>query len=82
LLLQLANPDKQVIAHAPFAQLAVPLLELQMCPQAPQLFGSAPVFTSQPSEGFPLQSAQPWLHAATMHCPLLQPEVALLKVQT
>src|SRR6266566_3277080 len=45
--------------------------------QAPQLFGSDLVSTSHPSAGLRLQSANPGLQLAILHCPLTQVAEAL-----
>ena len=70
---QSAKPELQdPIAQAALTQAGVPFGTEQACPQEPQLLGFVWVFTSQPSEGSPLQSAKPALHEATAQLPLEQ----------
>jgi hypothetical protein len=81
--LQFAKPGSQLAtAHDPATQAAVPFAALHVLPQAPQLLTLVCVFTSQPSAGFPLQSAKPGLQAATTHAPAEQPAVPFAIEQT
>ena len=50
-------------------------------PQAPQLLGSTTTWTSQPSAGWPLQSAYPALQPAILQLPAEHAGVALAKRQ-
>lgn len=54
----------------------------QTLPQLPQLVTLVARFTSQPSAGFPLQSAKPWLHEAMAQAPLEHLAVAFARLQT
>src|SRR4051812_22033672 len=56
---------------------AVELGTLQTWPHMPQLFGSAPVFFSQPLATMPSQSWKPGLHVPTAHMPFTQAGVPL-----
>src|SRR5512140_3605744 len=62
-LSQSANPGLQVIPHRPAVQVAVPFVELQAVPQAPQWSGSVSRFDSHPVATFASQSANPVLQA-------------------
>lgn len=65
---QSANPGlHEPTAHRPEVHAGVALGTRQGAPHPPQLFTSAAVSTSQPSVGFPLQSAKPALHDAIEH---------------
>src|SRR5579872_2211220 len=62
--------------HVPPLHAGVLFPTLHALPHPPQLFGSVPVLSSQPSAGFPLQSPKPALHVPTVHVPPLQPGVS------
>jgi hypothetical protein len=51
-------------------QLGVALGTLHMLLQAPQLFGSLPMFVSQPFVASPSQFAKPGMHAPSAQLPL------------
>jgi hypothetical protein len=54
---QSAKPALHVPSHTPAVQVRLAMLLLEHdVPQPPQLFGSVPVFDSQPSLASPLQS--------------------------
>jgi len=57
LLSQLPNPEAHAMAHAPLAQLGVPLALLQAAPQALQLSGSLLTSISHPFEALLSQFA-------------------------
>src|SRR5262249_2886390 len=72
-LSQSEKPGEQLmITHAPIAHPCTLLLPLQVCPHAPQFFGSAAVETSQPVLARLSQSAKPALHEAMPQLPLRQ----------
>ncbi|MDP9150952.1 MAG: hypothetical protein M3O36_13565 [Myxococcota bacterium] len=67
LWLQSAFDGLHAMVQCPLLQLAVPPVELQTWPQAPQLFVSVLVLVSQPSAGLLLQSPKPGAHGPIMH---------------
>ena len=73
---QSAKPAAQRIAHTPLAQLAVPWVESQTVPHAPQLAASVPMAVSQPLLTGPAQWAKPAWHVVTAHVPAAQLVVA------
>ena len=56
--------------HVPLEQLAVPFGTSQELPHVPQFSPSLSRFTSQPSDGLPLQSCQPTSHEAMAQAPV------------
>jgi hypothetical protein len=81
-LSQLPNPDEQAIEHSPLVHPPVPFVELQKTPHAPQFEESLISAASQPSAGFPLQSAKPAEQVPILQVELTQvPSEALLKEQ-
>src|SRR5450432_3634398 len=66
---QSAKPASHVIWQADSAQNGAPLTAGQVAPHAPQLAASVLVFTSQPSLGSPLQSANGGMQLSTLHTP-------------
>ena len=72
--LQLPKPALQVMPQTPIEQNAVPLVELQTWPHAPQLVGSVVRLVSQPLAGLPSQSAKPALQ--------VPPQTPLVQVAT
>jgi hypothetical protein len=78
---QLPKPALQAIEHAPLAQEAVPLLELQILLQAPQFAASVVSRASQPLEYLASQSANPALHPATVQAEFKQACVPLAATQ-
>jgi hypothetical protein len=73
---QSANPVAHLIAHAPSAQEAVPLLLEQAFPQAEQFAALVSRFVSHPSLILPLQSPHPVSHLAISQDPSVQVGVA------
>jgi len=79
---QFANPGLQeAIEHKPMLQPGFPLATEQICPQLPQLLGSALVFISQPSEVNPLQFKNPALQVPITQAPPEQAAEALANIQ-
>ena len=68
---QLSKPLLQAIAHAEALHDGVPWLELQACPQAPQLVRLFAVSVSQPLLLFPSQSLNAPVHTG-VHTPATQ----------
>jgi hypothetical protein len=73
---QFPQPELQVIPHAPPVHVAVPFVELQTVPQAPQCVGDVLRLVSQPLFGLPSQSAKPVLQTG-VHTPLTHEVVPL-----
>ena len=78
---QLPKPAPQTIEHAPLAQAAVPLLELQILAQAPQFAASVVSRASHPLEYLVSQSAKPALQPATVQAEFRQAGVPLAATQ-
>jgi hypothetical protein len=79
---QFAKPAVHVpTVHCPAAHPAVALGTEHKVPQRPQLRGSVPIATSQPSEGSASQLSKPALHAMR-HAPDTQLAVPLVRSQT
>src|SRR5574337_468257 len=78
---QLAKPALQVMPHTLAAQVAVPLVELQTVPQAPQLVGLVVRSVSQPLLTRPSQLPQPALQVMPQ-TEAVQLAVPLVEVQT
>lgn len=80
--LQFAKPAAHAMLHRPAAHIAVPLVELQTSPQAPQLRGSVLVLTSHPLAAFASQLPKPAAHAVTVQADDAHPAVALASEHT
>jgi hypothetical protein len=70
---QSPKPGLHTMAHAPVAQLGVPLFDEHATPQPPQFFTSASVRVSHPFITLPSQSPYVGMHAIR-HCPERQVE--------
>jgi hypothetical protein len=79
---QLPKPGLQVIAHVEALQLAMPLFELQVWPQEPQLSVEVLVFVSHPLPAMPSQSANGDLQLPMAQAPFEHAAVALGRLQT
>ena len=78
---QLPHPAAQEIEQAPKAQLGVPWLLLQACPQPPQFPGVVLVLISQPLTGLPSQLPYPELHVVSWQVPEAHVSEALARSQ-
>jgi len=77
---QSVQPVLQLILHSPFSQRAVPLVALQVWPQAPQLLMSLRAF-SQPVSGASSQSPKPGLQLPSVQRPVMHEALALARPQ-
>lgn len=68
-LSQFEKPPLHVIVQVPLLHVAVPFVEPQTLPHAPQLEVELAVFVSQPLVSFPSQFARPGLHVIPLHTP-------------
>ena len=68
-LSQFEKPLLHVIVQVPLLHAAVPFVEPQTLPHAPQLEVELAVFVSQPLVSFPSQFARPGLHVMPLHTP-------------
>jgi hypothetical protein len=76
LALQSPNPAAHAMLHMPATHEGVPLVVEQALVHEPQWAESAFRFTSQPSTGLLLQSANPAAHMAMAHAPAVHAAVA------
>jgi hypothetical protein len=79
---QLPKFALHVIAQAPAAHVAVPLLLLQALPHAPQFAGLVCVFTSQPFDAAPSQFPNPTAQVPSVQVPLPHDSLAFARSQT
>jgi len=71
-LSQFEKPPLHAIVQVPLLHAAVPFVDPQTLPHAPQLAVELAVFVSQPLVSLPSQFARPGLHVMPLHTPPVQ----------
>jgi len=71
-LSQFEKPPLHVIVQVPLLHAAVPFVDPQTLPRAPQLAVELAVFVSQPLVSLPSQFTRPGLHVMPLHTPPVQ----------